>query len=106
MMLTAFLACLLFLSELGATSARAEGEGAAGNVDESNQPVAGVKIKVPPRTARPPVRTKSDAEGKWSIPVTGPVPTGWTSTSRRCPRASVSPTTGPACNLPWRKGSA
>src|SRR4051812_29570225 len=71
-MLTAFLACVMLSFGIGATSAWAEGEALQGTLKNGDAPVAGVKIKAFTQDGAPVGEATSDAQGKWSIPVTGP----------------------------------
>ncbi|PRY30005.1 amino acid/amide ABC transporter membrane protein 1 (HAAT family) [Pseudosporangium ferrugineum] len=69
MMVTAFLASMLFVLGTGVTSASAEGEGLQGTLINQNQPVAGVTIKVSGQDGQLIDQTKSGADGKWSVGV-------------------------------------
>ncbi|UAB94741.1 branched-chain amino acid ABC transporter permease [Dactylosporangium vinaceum] len=71
-MLTAFLACVMLAFGIGATSAWAEGEALQGTLKNGDKPVAGVKINAFTQDGAPAGTATSDADGKWSIPVTGP----------------------------------
>jgi branched-chain amino acid transport system permease protein len=71
-MLTAFLACVMLSFGIGATSAWAEGEALQGTLKNGDAPVAGIKIKAFTQDGAPVGEATSDAQGKWSIPVTGP----------------------------------
>jgi neutral amino acid transport system permease protein len=71
-MLTAFLACVMLSFGVGATSAWAAGEALQGTLKNGDAPVAGVKINAFTQDGAPAGTATSDAEGKWSIPVTGP----------------------------------
>ena len=69
MMVTAFLASMLFALGVGATSARADGEGLQGTLVSQSQPVAGVTIKVSSQAGQEVDRATSGADGKWSVGV-------------------------------------
>ncbi|MEV4637164.1 branched-chain amino acid ABC transporter permease [Actinoplanes sp. NPDC049548] len=69
MMITAFLASMLFVLGIGATSASADGEGLRGTLISQNQPVAGVSIKVSSQDGQSIGQTKSGADGKWAVAV-------------------------------------
>jgi neutral amino acid transport system permease protein len=69
MMITAFLASLMFVLGTGVTSAWADGEGLQGTLINGNQPVAGVSIKVSGQDGQVIGQTKSGADGKWAVSV-------------------------------------
>ena len=71
-MLTAFLACVGLSLGIGATSAWAEGEALQGQLRNGTTPVAGVKISVSTQDGTNVGTVVSDAEGKWTVPLTGP----------------------------------
>jgi len=69
-MLTAFLACVGLSLGIGATSAWAEGEALQGQLRNGTAPVAGAKITVSTQDGVPVKTAITDAEGKWTVPLT------------------------------------